>query len=442
MKYVRPILMIFVAAWGLNILSLHTSMFGIFYQPMLAEFGWSRVMLSRSLSLAMLASLPFLILAGIVYDRRGGRLLVIVGAILTALVGIVLSRADSLGLFAVSYCAFTVGGALFGGIIPLVILANWFVRLRGILIGVVTAGASAVILPASPLAALSVDYLGWRTSLLIFGLLPLVLIPLALFIKRRPEDDNSAPDFGMVSNSGTLLGKWSALAAIRYHPSYDAQGIRAGLEAYSLSFGKHKTALGTLAGFLLLAITVVAFTSKGGMLVHMVPHMVDYGAGVAIASRSASAMAMAIPAGALVLGVLSDFIHSRICLAASLAIFGTGILIFVADPHSLVPPLVMGFGQGGLVCLVTVILADYFGRGALGTLRSIVGMFIAIAGMIGPFFLGYVFDLTGNYTMGFVGMGAGVLVCAVLALFMRPPNYAELDVGHPLEKGVASSGPR
>ena len=92
--------------------------------------------------------------------------------------------------------------------------------------------------------------------------------------------------------------------------------------------------------------------------------------------------------------------------------------------------------------MVTVVLADYFGRGALGTLRGIVGMLMAIAGMIGPVFLGYVFDTTADYTIGFVGMGAGVLVCAALALFIRPPHYAELDVGLPLEKGVAPSGPR
>jgi len=62
--------------------------------------------------------------------------------------------------------------------------------------------------------------------------------------------------------------------------------------------------------------------------------------------------------------------------------------------------------------------------------------------MIGPFFLGYVFDATGNYSTSFVGMGAGVLVCGALALFMRPPHCAELDVGPPLEKGVVPSDPR
>ena len=67
---------------------------------------------------------------------------------------------------------------------------------------------------------------------------------------------------------------------------------------------------------------------------------------------------------------------------------------------------------------------------------------MAIAGMIGPVFLGYLYDTTADYTIGFVGMGAGVLVCAVLAFFMRTPPCAELDVGLPLEKGVAPSGPR
>jgi len=423
MKILRPILIVFTAILALAILNMQTSTSGVFFGPLLDEFGLSR---QTMVSVPLFVSLPFLLVAGIVYDWRGGRLVIIVGSIVAALASFGISRTNSPSQFMVLYSFFSVGGALFGGIVPLLMLANWFVRLRGIFIGVVISVASIGTVVAPPLAANLISNLGWRIPYLILGFLPLVLVPLALIIKRRPEDDDSVPDFGIISDRATLLGQWSPLAARRYHPAYDAQGLMLGLKAYSLSFGKNGAMLGILAGFLLVAITFIAYASKVGMSTHLVPHLVGYGVRVAVAARSLAAMTMIVPAGALVLGVLSDFIHSRICLAASLAILGVGILMFVADLHSLAPPLVMGFGQGGLICLVTVVLADYFGRGVLGTLRGILGMLVAIAGLIGGLFLGYVFDATGGYSTGFVGMGRVVLLCAALAIFMWPPRYEKL----------------
>lgn len=438
MKIVRPILIVMAVLGALNFLNLQASSRGIFQMSMLDEFGWSRVSASAAISVASLVSLPFVVAAGIVLDRRGGRLLMIVGSILAAIAGFALSKTNSYSGFMVWYSAFAVGGALFGGIVPLVILANWFVRLRGIFFGVIIACASVVAVVAPPLNGFLLSNFGWRTSFLILGLFPLELIPLALFIKRRPEDEGSAPDFGMSNDRGTLLGQWSPLAAGRYHPSSDAQGPMAGLRAYPSSFANKGTALGTLAFFLFLVVTAVAYASKDGTATFLVPSITDAGARPAAAALSLTAINMAIPIGALVLGVLSDFVHSRFCLAASLLTFGIGILIFSANPLSRAAPLFMGFGQGGLVCLGTVVLADYFGRGALGSLRGLVGVLIAVAGAIGPVLLGYIYASTGSYSTGFIGMGVGVLVCAVLTIFMRQPRYEKLSASQIATDGVTS----
>ncbi len=429
MKYLRPILTVFAAILGLTVFNLQASYLGVALPAVLRDFGESRAAASGFLMFSLLASLPFLLAAGIVYDWRGGRWVVIAGSIVTILASVGLATANSSILFAVWYCLFTVGGALFGGVVPLVMLANWFVRLRGIFIGVVVAIASLGTLAGPPLAGFLVQSFGWR-SVFLLGFLPLVIIPFAVFIKRRPEDTGSTPDFGMGSDKATLAGRWSPLAAGRYRPGYDARSLWAGFKAYSWSFGTGKgIALGVLAGLLFAAVTVIGYGAKGGTTTFLVISMVDAGASMSAAAMSATAVTIAIPIGALVLGVLSDFLHARFCLAASLVIFGAGMLLFTANPRSPVALPLMGLGQGGLVCLVTVLLADYFGRGVLGSLRAVAGVLMAAAGAVSPVLLGYVYDVTAGFSTGFIGLGVAVLVCAVLAIFMWPPRYEKLPPG-------------
>ncbi len=289
--------------------------------------------------------------------------------------------------------------------------------------------ASIGTLIGPPIAGYLITYLGWRMTFLILGLPSLILIPLAVFIKRWPEDADLSPDFNMVSDKATLLGQWSPLAAKRFHPSYDAQGLTAGFRAYPLSFGKSKgTALAVLTGVLFLVITIFVYSSRNVIATFSVPSMVDAGARATSAAASLSAMAIAIPIGALVLGILSDFFDDRLCLGISLLIFGSGILMFSANPLSSAVPLMMGFGQGGFVCLVTVVVANYFGRCIVGSLRGIIGLFASAASAIAPLIVGNIYDATGSFSTGFIVMGVGVLICAMLTILMRPPRYDKLPI--------------
>jgi MFS family permease len=429
MKYIRPILVIVYALLGLTIFNLHSTIIGVFLKPLVEEFGWARGEVASLFSLSSLISALFMLIAGVVFDWRGGRIVIIIGCVAAALGGYGLSTVNSLDQFKIWYYLFSIGGALFGGIVPLIILANWFVRLRGIFIGVVISVASLGTIVGPPLASTLIYSIGWRTTYFILGLLSLLLILLAIFIKRRPEDDKSTPDFGMVTDRATLLGKWSWLAARRYLPSYDTNSMMAGFKAYPLTYGKNKgIALGILSGLFFLVITVIAYSSKGGIMVHLVPNMLDAGVKVTDAAISLALISGGIPIGALFLGVFSDFLHSRLCLTVTLACFGVGILIFNANPLSVGASLLMGFGQGGLLCMTTVVLTDYFGRRMVGSLRGFICIFISISIAVGPLLLGYIYDTSGSYSKGFIGMGVGVLLCALLTILMWPPRYEKLPV--------------
>jgi len=181
-------------------------------------------------------------------------------------------------------------------------------------------------------------------------------------------------------------------------------------------------ALGTVAGVLFMVIAFIAYASTRGVEAYLFPRMIMSGADRTAAGSLFLAMQIAVPVGALVLGVLSDFVHTRFCLAASLLTLGAGILVSNTDRPSTMGLVLIGFGQGGLICLTTVALADYFGRGALGRLRGFIGMVTGVAGMIGPLIAGYVFEAIAGLGPIIFGMGIAVLACAVLALFMWPPQ--------------------
>ncbi len=76
------------------------------------------------------------------------------------------------------------------------------------------------------------------------------------------------------------------------------------------------------------------------------------------------------------------------------------------------------------MCLVTIVLADYFGRGALGTLRGITAAVTAVAGGLGPVLVGFTFDRVMGYGPIFLAIGVAVLICAGLSIAMRPPRVS------------------
>ena len=71
--------------------------------------------------------------------------------------------------------------------------------------------------------------------------------------------------------------------------------------------------------------------------------------------------------------------------------------------------VIFGFSQG-LLLVESPIVADLFGLRSHGVLLGIIETGYTIGTCIGPFSLGYMFDIYGNYHLGF-------LICAALGIF-------------------------
>src|SRR5215510_12230192 len=180
--------------------------FSLLFPPILDEFGWERGVTAGAFSFGFLVSALLSPSLGRLMDRRGPRVvlemgvgLMTAGLMLATLVSQPWHLYATLGVMVGggSVCLGYTGQALF--------LPNWFVRRRGLAMSLAFSGVgvgSIIILPwVQTLIARS----GWRAAC--WGLaivMAVVLVPLNLLVRRRPEDLGLEPDGdGTARSQGT-----------------------------------------------------------------------------------------------------------------------------------------------------------------------------------------------------------------------------------------------
>lgn len=108
------------------------STLSIFLKPLTAELGISRGVFSLLRSGEGIIAAGLAPLAGTLVDRYGGRWLMAAGAAIVAVGYLFLSRVDSFAEFAAIRLALvTVGDVMMGYMVVNVVVAQWFVKMRG-----------------------------------------------------------------------------------------------------------------------------------------------------------------------------------------------------------------------------------------------------------------------------------------------------------------------
>jgi cyanate permease len=83
---------------------------------------------------------------------------------------------------------------------------------------------------------------------------------------------------------------------------------------------------------------------------------------------------------------------------------------------------IFGFGLGGVLTLLPVAWADYFGRANFGAIRGLALSAQVLAQASGPLIAGILRDLTGDYRAALYGFAGLALVSAGVALGARRPG--------------------
>ena len=114
--------------------------FGVFFKPLLAEFGWTKAVTSAGYSLTTVVAGFWGIFAGRLTDRFGSKVVGIAGGCFLGLGFLLMSRIDAVWQFYLFFGIFIgIGSSVF---VPLLsTVARWFARKRSTMTGVVVAGS-------------------------------------------------------------------------------------------------------------------------------------------------------------------------------------------------------------------------------------------------------------------------------------------------------------
>ena len=376
----------------------------VFVTPLIHDFGWSRTALSGAVSLGgILAALvspaigPFL-------DRAGSRLVLCYAILTTGAALLLLSLTNSLAMFYLLFCFARMNWAspfdlgIYGAV------NNWFVRRRATATSIATL-AQLVGLVAMPLIAQWAMLRGsWREGWVALGVLTLVagFVPVWLLLVRRPEDLGLRPD-GRAQDPTPLAAAGSAAAAPP-EPAYSrAQATR------------------TPAFWLLLLYTATVYPIQAGISLHMAPHLIERGMAPATAATIVSTYSLMSALATLACGFLPRRWPVRYPLALIAACFVISPLLMkaIAAPgEAYLAAGLFGFGVGGILTLLPIAWADYFGRTHFGAIRSVALSAQVVAQAAGPLLSGALRDCTGNYQLSlslFAALG-GLSVGAALVL--------------------------
>jgi MFS family permease len=75
----------------------------------------------------------------------------------------------------------------------------------------------------------------------------------------------------------------------------------------------------------------------------------------------------------------------------------------------------------GTMPLNWAIIGDFFGRRSYATLRGIMGIFYGVATFVSPIYAGWIFDLTGSYTIVLLTFAVVLAIAAIFFAWLRPP---------------------
>ena len=364
--------------------SLMTQSFGAYVAVLQAERGWSKTALSGAAALQQMETAIIGPVLGWFIDRFGPQGMMRVGIVVFGLGLMLLSFTDTLFTFYGAFLVVALGASLCGFFPLNVALIHWFERWRAralsaMSIGLALGGISV------PLVAWSLQTFGWRATSFTSGIIAIVVgLPLAMVMKRRPEDHGLTVD-GLPPKTPETTQELRALDQERDFTAREALRTPA---FWLLSLGH---------GFALLVVHAVS--------VHAITHMnQDLGYSVAQASLIYTLLTVSQIGGVGLGWLIGDKYEKRYIAAGCMLAHALGLLFLtyaVAVPMLLAFAVLHGGAWGLRGPFMQAIRADYFGRSAIGMILGLSAMIIVIGQVGGPMIAGIMADLTGNYRIGF-----------------------------------------
>ena len=394
--------------------------FSLFFPPILDEFGWPRGLTAGAFSFGFLVSAFLGPVLGRLMDRRGPRAVMLLGV---AMVGAGLGLAPLVR--APWHLYLTLGVLVGGGTVCLgytghaLFLPNWFVRRRGLAIGIAFSGVGVGAIIILPWLQRLIAGAGWRTACLAMAALVVAtLAPLNLLTRRRPEDVGLLPD-GDIAPTDTTRGRHLSNVVDDDWASVDwtlARAMRTGRFWW------------VVVGF------VGGLFAWYAVQVHQTKYLIEIGFTPARAAGALGLVGFTGIVGQIALGHLSDRVGREWVWTLACVGFVLSYALLLAMRDHPTPALLylMVGAQGvlgyGLASVFGAIPAELFQGKHYGTIFGTLSLASIVGGAIGPWVAGALYDRTGSYVLAF-WLAIGASVVSAVAMWLAAPRKVRAVAG-------------
>lgn len=396
--------------------------FSLFFPAIVDEFHWERGLTAGAFSFGFVVSAIFSPLIGRMMDRFGPRVVMESGVLLMA-AGLLLAPLTT----QIWHLYLTMGLLVGGGSVCLsytgqsLYLPNWFVRQRGLAIGLAFAGVGIGSIIMFPWIGYVIAHSGWRSASTALGILMLVvLVPINLMVRQRPQQMGLLPDGDSVGDGAAVQAKRPTVVIV--DPAWAATDWTLGRAIRTARFWW--LSLGFFCG--LYAWYAVQ--------VHQTKYLVEVGFSSNVAVWALGAVSLLGIPGQILLGHWSDRIGREwiwtisglgfaICFAA---LIGLAYVPSMALVYLMI--VAQGFIGYGTTSVMAAVVVEIFEGKHYGSIFGTIMLAGLAGGAAGPWITGVLHDWYGDYTAAFLlAIAFSLLGCT--AIWLAAPGKVRAVAG-------------
>ncbi|MGY8960662.1 MAG: MFS transporter, partial [Alphaproteobacteria bacterium] len=412
-------------AFGVN---ARTS-FSLMVPPLSDEFGWDRATIAGIFSIGFVTSTALSPLIGELIGRLGPRYIMPVCVLVMGAGFALAPLASEPWHLYVTLGAMVVGGSVGVSYIGhSFFLPNWFVRKRGLAIGIAFSGVGVGSILLFPWLQRIIESAGWREACFTLAVLIIVvLVPLNYFLQRgRPEDiglradgrrdgDDDGAGAGDGRDDNIVDGEWAA-------------------RRWTLGLAIRTARFWWLAGAFFCGLF-----AWYAVLVHQTKFLLDLGFSSELTAFALGLVSFAAIFGQIAIGAISDRLGREVAWTLSMAGFVLcyALLLWLKAEPGLFLVYAMVVAQGfigyGMASVYGSVAADVFSGPRYAAIFGVLGLLSTLGAAAGPWAVGRLYDLHGDYTLGFA-MCAAMAVASVFCMWAAAPRRVRLVAGQAVRR--------
>ncbi len=380
----------------------------VFSKALQDNLGFTATETSIPYSTAIIVFALFMVPAGIMLDRFGPRLILLMSGILMG-AGLVVAGIFLNVIGLVIGFGIIAGAAMgFGYAAPTPTSTRWFKpHMRGTITGIVVGGYGLAPVYVSPLSEWLINAFGVSTAFFYLGAFFTILLVLSAFVMKAPPED------------------WVPVGGEPPKPKKDPQKDEVAATAVAEGNDYSPGEMMKTPQFWSLWVMYAFSASAGLIIIGHVATIASVQGGLETGFIFAAFLAIGNAGGRVITGIVSDKIGRTATLIIVFLLQAINMFAFAAYTTNLtltIGAVVTGATYGALLALFPATTWDWFGLKNAGTNYGLIFTAWGVGGLVGPIIAGQIIDSTGGYNAAYIMSAVLLIIAAVMGVFTREPK--------------------